>query len=158
MTRSTEITLFKALMMLGFEKIGPRTLRKGNVKVSVKIDYEVTWEIETQTTRELLSNQRDLVRRLYELKVIDDYDLDYLALLGLDFRKHIEESKFSRIAIAFINQVVLPELQKILRQNNMRCPVCDKRLISLSSFYNHLSYYHRDYLERLASEIVGNTP
>lgn len=158
MTQYSEITLFRALMMLGFKKVGPRTLKKGDVKVSLKFDYEIAWELQTPTTKELLSSQRDLVRRLYELKVLSEQDLNYLALLGLDFRKHIEEAQFSRIAISFINQVILPELQKILRRNNNKCPICYKRIISLTSFYNHLNYYHKEYLEKLTSEIIGNIP
>lgn len=158
MTRSSEITLFRALMMLGFEKIGARVLKKGDVKVSVKFDIEVTWEVQTSRTREILSNQRDLIRRLYELKAINDQDLDYLALLGFDFRRQIEESQFSHVAISFINQVILPELQKILRRNSMKCPVCNKRMVSIGDFYNHLNYYHQDYLQKLNEEIIGRIP
>ncbi|AWR96292.1 hypothetical protein DFR86_01195 [Acidianus sulfidivorans JP7] len=153
-------TLFKALMMIGFEKVGPRTLKRGDVKVSIVYTYEVYWEIETKNTKEIFSNQKSLMRRLYDLKVITDDELEYLAMLGLDFREEIieESSRFSHVAISFINQIIIPHLQKILRENRMRCPVCNKRMMSTSNFYNHLNYFHKEYLEELTSQVVGKIP
>ncbi|ARM74771.1 hypothetical protein [Acidianus manzaensis] len=159
MNSSRRLTLFKALMMIGFQKIGPRTLQKGDIKVSINFSYEVNWELETTDTKEVYSNQKSLVKRLYELRAISNEDLDYLATLGLDFREDIEEStKFSHVAISFINQIVLPQLQKILRENGMRCPVCNRRMMSTSHFYNHLNYFHKEYLEELTSQMIGKTP
>lgn len=81
------ITLFKALIMLGFEKVAPRTLQRGQVTVRVNFDYDITWHIDTPLGSATYYSQKAALHGLVLRLAISKEELEFLASIGLDYAK-----------------------------------------------------------------------
>ncbi len=80
-------TLFKALIMLGFQKVAPRTLQRGQVTVRVNFGYEVKWHIDTPLGSATYYSQKAALHGLVLRLVVSKEELEFLASIGLDYAK-----------------------------------------------------------------------
>ncbi|WP_236750713.1 hypothetical protein [Acidianus sp. HS-5] len=165
------LTLFKALLLIGFEKVAPRTLKRGNVTITVTFVPNVRWIIRLPHVTYELSTQKDVLHKLVHEGIVSRKELEYLASIGLEIAKQeivqseeITTGSLIDVRRAFITQVIMPRLESVLRSNGMKCPVCGKRFRSVTEFYNHLnvtevrSEEHKKILEGIYEEVTGIKP
>ncbi|WP_338598920.1 hypothetical protein V6M85_08865 [Sulfolobus tengchongensis] len=82
------VSLYKALMMIGFEKVAPRTLRRGNVEVHLRFGYgEAKWEIHTPLGSATYLSQKRALHGLVLRFAISKEDLEILSSLGVDYAR-----------------------------------------------------------------------
>ncbi|BFH74070.1 hypothetical protein SJAV_20140 [Sulfurisphaera javensis] len=82
------VSLFKALMMIGFEHVAPRTLQRGEVTIIVHYKgYDVKWEIFTPFGSATYHSQKAALHGLVLRLAISKEELEYLASLGLEYAK-----------------------------------------------------------------------
>ena len=165
------LTLFKALLLIGFEKVAPRTLKRGEVTITVTFIPNVRWIIRLPHITYELSTQKEVLHKLVHEGIISRKELEQLASLGLEIAKEeLEQSEemvtgsLIDVRRAFITQVIMPRLEALLKTNGMKCPVCGKRFRSVTEFYNHLnltevrSEEHKKILENVYEEVTGIKP
>lgn len=165
------LTLFKALLLIGFEKVAPRTLKRGDVTITVTFIPNVRWIVRLPHITYELSTQKEVLHKLVHEGIISRKELEYLASIGLDIAKEeivqseeITTGSLIDVRRAFITQVIMPRLEILLRTNGMKCPVCGKRFRSTTEFYNHLNTTevraeeHKKILEGIYEEVTGIKP
>ncbi|QIW23986.1 hypothetical protein EWF20_07365 [Sulfolobus sp. S-194] len=82
------VSLFKALMMIGFEHVAPRTLQRGNTTIFVYHSmYGLKWVINTQFGSASYYSQKDVLHGLVLRLVISKEELEFLASLGIDYAR-----------------------------------------------------------------------
>ncbi len=165
------VSLFKALISVGFEKVAPRTLKRGEVTVSVKFGREVKWVIETPSGTFTYYNQRSALHGLVIRNVVTREDLEVMSMIGLEYAAeelerldsawNYDTENLRRIKSEFLKQAVYPLLLQVLLHNDYRCPICGEVMDSTHSFFLHLNAptamrrRHREFVKELTAEVTG---
>jgi hypothetical protein len=79
---SAKLTLFKALMYVGFESCGPRKICRGNVTISLRIGHRAHWYVSTPLGIRDYQSQRHVLHALALYKLVNKEDLQKMAELG----------------------------------------------------------------------------
>ena len=87
---------------------------------------------------ELLNYEKTMKRvEAGGIKAIKNY-IELLEKKEKEKRKEANPDYLRKIVDQFRKQVIYPQLEKILEENNGRCPVCGKLMFDVSRFYSHL--------------------
>jgi len=187
-------SLFKALMALGFERVAPRTLQRGDVVIIAHPTWgEFKWILHSPFGTATYYSQKQLLHGLVLHLALTKGELELLASMGIEYAKdellnyektmkrveagglkaireyieslekeekekggeEVDADYLRRIVKQFRKQVIYPQLEKILEENNGRCPICGKLMFDVSGFYSHLKstsimkQEHRALLKRI---------
>ncbi|MCI2414863.1 MAG: hypothetical protein MPF33_06425 [Candidatus Aramenus sp.] len=167
------VSLFKALISVGFEKVAPRTLKRGEVTVSVKFGRDVKWVVVTPSGTFTYYSQRSALHGLVIRNALTREDLEIMSMMGLEYareeleklgsaRRKVDGSEnLRRIKSEFIKQVVYPLLLQVLLNNDYQCPICGEVMESTHDFFLHLNASttmrrrHREFMKELTAEVTG---
>jgi len=82
------VSLFKALMALGFEHVAPRTLQRGDVVIIVHPSYgDFRWILESPLGSATYYSQKQLLHGLVLRLALTKEDLELLASMGIEYAK-----------------------------------------------------------------------
>ena len=104
-TKPERLTLFKALMLVGFTKAGPGRLERGRCHVKFKMGYEPHWWINTPLGTKEYESQGQTLHALTLYRLVTRQDLEKMSEFGfaqarkeiLDYDKTTERAvKVSR--------------------------------------------------------------
>jgi len=82
------VSLFKALMALGFEHVAPRTLQRGDVVIIVHPSYgDFRWILESPLGSATYYSQKQLLHGLVLRLALTKEELELLASMGVEYAK-----------------------------------------------------------------------
>ncbi len=119
-------------MMIGFQKIAPRTLKRGDVTVEVTFGYEVRWYIKTPLGSAKYYTQKAALHGLVLRLVLSKEELEFLAQLGLDYAK--EELENYEKTMKKVGQNYRKAIQNFLNQEIPRENLQNENLQDDDSF------------------------
>jgi len=83
------VSLFKALMALGFEHVAPRTLQRGDVVIIVHPSYgDFRWILESPLGSATYYSQKQLLHGLVLRLALTKEELELLASMGIEYAKN----------------------------------------------------------------------
>ncbi|QKR00706.1 hypothetical protein GWK48_10175 [Metallosphaera tengchongensis] len=79
------VSLFQALLAVGFERVAPRTLQRGGTKVEVKFGSEVKWIVSTPFGTASYLSQRAALHGMVLRLALTQEDLSIIRDLGVEY-------------------------------------------------------------------------
>ncbi|WP_150111365.1 C2H2-type zinc finger protein [Candidatus Acidianus copahuensis] len=155
-----KVTVFKALQMIGFEKVRQRTLVRDDITIVLSVGFEKKWIVSSPEWRQTFYSTRQLLHGLYTKGIICRDELEIIGEVLQEAKEELEyidageQAKYlEQIKNKFRNEVILPYIRK--RYGNS-CPICGKTFSTPLQLYRHIRSSEHDW-DEIIMEMIENS-